>query len=94
MSNPDDKAAFQDKLYENIYPDTAKIIIAATRHPYRAMHYIITLVSRLPIYFLRRGDIDKDIMKVEYTCGGCERLFSSPVPVFYTCYTSRLLTVW
>ena len=28
------------------------------------------------------------------SCGGCERLFSSPVPVFYTRHTARFLSVW
>ena len=38
--------------------------------------------------------IDKDIMNFEYTCGGCDRLFSNPVPVFYTHRTDHFLRVW
>ena len=94
LSNPDDEAAFQAELYEKIDPETAKAIIAATHRPNRAMHEISTSVNRLPIHFLRRNEIDKDIMTFEDTCGGCERLFSSPVPVFYTRHTARFLSVW
>ena len=62
-SNPDDEASFQTKLYKNINPDTAKANIAATCRPNHAMHNISILANRMPIHFLRRNDIDKDIMK-------------------------------
>ena len=93
LSNPDDKAAFQAKLYEKINPDTNKAIISATHHPNCAMDDIRTLVNSLPIMFLIRNDIDKYIMTFEDTCGGCERLLSSTVPIFYTCHTTCFLTV-
>ena len=94
FSNPDNKAAFHAKLYKNIKPETATSIIAATHCPNFSMHEISTLFNSLSIYFLRRNDIDKDIMVFEDTWGGCECLFSSPVPVFYTRRTSHLLTLW
>ena len=40
FSNPDNKAAFQAELYENIDPETAKAVIAATRCPNCDMHKI------------------------------------------------------
>ena len=54
LSNPEDKAAFQAKLYKNIYPETAKVVIAAYHHLDRAMRKISNLVNRLPIHFLER----------------------------------------
>ena len=68
-SNPDNRTEFQAKLYENIDPETDKAIVATTHRPNRAMHKIITLVNRLPVHFLIRNEIDKDIMTFEDTCG-------------------------
>ena len=49
--NRDYEAEFQAELYKNIDPDTSKAIIAVTRHPYHAVHKIITSVNFLPIHF-------------------------------------------
>ena len=94
MSNPDDKAAFQDKIYEKIDPETAKAIIAATHHPNRAMHKISISVNHLPIHFFINNEIYKDIMTFEDTFIGCDRLFYSPVTLIYTRHNSHFLTAW
>ena len=94
MSKPDNKASFQAGLYKNINPKTTKAIIAETRRPNFSMHNISTMVNCLPIHFLRRNNIDKDIMLFEDTFEGCERLLSSPVPVFYTHHNDPFLMVW
>ena len=75
-------------------PNTAKDIIAETHYPNHYMHKIITLVYHLPIHIFRRNGIDKYIIMFEDTCGGFEHLFSSSIPVLYTCHTARFLTVW
>ena len=54
FSNPDDKAAVQAEIYENINPKTAKAIIAATHRPNCAMYKITKFVNRLPTHFLGR----------------------------------------
>ena len=92
LSNPDDEAAFQAEIYKKIEPKTANAIISATNCPNRAMHDISTSVNHLPIYFLRINEIDKDSMTFKDTYGGCERLLSYPIPVFYSYHTDRLLT--
>ena len=81
-------------MYENIDPENTKAFIAETHRPNRAMHKIITSFNRLPKQFLGKNEIDKDIITFEDTCGGCKRLFSSPVPIFYTHHTIHLLTVF
>ena len=58
------------------------------------MQKISTSVIRLPIHFLRSGYIGKDMVSFEDTCGVCERIFSSPVPVCYTCHNDHFVTVW
>ena len=51
LYNPDDKVAFKAKLYKNINPKSANVIIEETHLPNRDMHRIITLVYCLPIHF-------------------------------------------
>ena len=94
LPNTDDEAVFQAELYKNIDPENAKEIIAANHRPNRAMYDIITLVNRMPVIFLRRDDIDKDIMTFEDTFIGCDRLFYSPVTLIYTRHNSHFLTAW
>ena len=91
---PGQRGGVQAELYKKIDPETAKAIIAATYRPNRSIHGISTLVNNLPISFLIRNDIDKDILMFEDTCGGYERLFYSPIPVLYTRHTDHLLKIW
>ena len=93
LYNLDNEVKFQAELYKKIEPKNAKAIIEKTHLPNCAMHKISTLVNLLPIHCLRRNDIDKNIMTFEDKCGVYEFLFSSPVPVFYTHHTARLLRV-
>ena len=93
LSNLDNKAAFQANIYKNIDPETAKAIIAETHCPNDAMQDISTLVNRLPIIFLKRNEIDRNIIKFEDNYVGCELLFYSPVTKFYTRHTDRFLMV-
>ena len=51
LSNMDNKEEFQAKLYKNINPKSANVIIEETHLPNRDMHRIITLVYCLPIHF-------------------------------------------
>ena len=55
LSNWDDEAELQSKIYKNIFPETSKAVIVATHCPNHAMHNIITSVNRLPVHFLRRN---------------------------------------
>ena len=46
------------------------------------------------MHFLRKSEINKNLSIFEDTLGGCERLLSSPVPLFYTRHTARFLATW
>lgn len=94
LSDPADEADFQAELYEKLPQEQADAIIAAVHRPNRAMFEISCAVNDLPMHFMRRNEIDKDVIIFEDTCGGSERLFSSPVPIFYTRHTARFLSAW
>lgn len=94
ISNPQDEADYCRELHERLPPDQAAGLIAATHRPNKAMSDLAEAVSELPMNFLRKNEIDKDIQLFEDTCGSSERLFSSPIPLFYTRHTARYLSTW
>ena len=94
LPKPDNKAAFQAEIQNNIHSDTSEAIIVATHRPNRDLHEISTSVNSTPIHFLRSNYIDKDIMTFEDTSGGCKCLFSYLAPVFFTCHTARFPTIF
>ena len=92
LYKPDKEVAFQSNLYENIYLETTKAIILETHRPNCAMHDI-HLGKQSAVYFLRRNDIDTDIVNFADTCGGLKCLFSFPFTAFYTHHKYSFLTV-
>ena len=82
FSNLDDKVVFQAELYENIDPETANAIIAATHFPNCSMQETSTMVNFLPIHDVLKNDIDKYIMKFEDTMEDPD--VPSPLPFLYS----------
>lgn len=94
ISDPADEEDYCREIREKLPPEQAEGLIAATHRPNRAMTDLADAVSELPMSFLRKNEIDKDIQLFEDTCGSNERLFSSPIPLFYTRHTARFLSTW
>lgn len=46
------------------------------------------------MHFARKDAINANLSIFEDTLGGCERLLSSPVPLFYSRHTARFLATW
>mmetsp|Transcript_2474 Transcript_2474/g.3468 ORF Transcript_2474/g.3468 Transcript_2474/m.3468 type:complete len:437 (+) Transcript_2474:186-1496(+) len=90
----EDEEDFKAELYERLPADQAEKIIAATHRPNRALHDLSCAIDRLPMHFMRKNQINDAVTIFEDTLGGCERLLSSPVPVFYSRHTARFLSVW
>lgn len=94
ISNPEDEEAYCREVRARLPPAQAEGLIAAVHRPNRAMLDLSVAVNALPMHFMRKNEIDKDIMLFGDTCGSNERLFSSPVPLFYTRHTARFLSTW
>jgi len=88
------EADYVADLRERLSPEHADGLIAAAHRPNRALQDLARAVNDLPMHALRRNEIDKSLVTFEDQLGGSERLFSSPVPLFYTRHTSRFLSVW
>jgi predicted membrane chloride channel (bestrophin family) len=95
LSPPDeDEPEFQRELRARLSPTQAEAIIAAAHRPNRALYDLSVAIDRLPMHFMRKNEINKNLSIFEDTLGGCERLLSSPVPLFYTRHTARFLSTW
>ena len=88
------EADYVADLRENLDPAHADGLIASAHRPNRALFDLANAVNDLPMHALRRNEIDKSIVVLGDQLGGSERLFSSPVPLFYTKHTARYLTAW
>ena len=88
------EADYVADLRENLDPAHADALIASAHRPNRALFDLANAVNDLPMHALRRNEIDKSIVTLGDQLGGSERLFSSPVPLFYTKHTARYLTAW
>mmetsp|Transcript_23414 Transcript_23414/g.50788 ORF Transcript_23414/g.50788 Transcript_23414/m.50788 type:complete len:425 (-) Transcript_23414:142-1416(-) len=88
------EADYVADLLEKLDPDQAEGLIASAHRPNRALFDLSNAVNDLPMHALRRNEIDKSIVVLGDQLGGSERLFSSPVPLFYTKHTARYLTAW
>jgi len=88
------EADYVADLRDRLDPEHADGLIQAAHRPNRALFDLTTAVNDLSMHALRRNEIDKSIVVLGDQKGASERLFSSPVPLFYTRHTARFLTIW
>jgi len=95
LSPPEeDEREFVLELNARLTPAQADAIVKATHRPNRALYDLSVAIDRLPMHFMRKNEINKNLSIFEDTLGGSERLLSSPVPLFYTRHTARFLSTW
>ena len=75
-------------------PDLAEDLIAARHKPTRALYEVSAAINEFPIGDQRIVGMDKSTTVLCDAMGSSERIFSSPVPRFYTRHTSRFLELW
>ena len=95
LTAPDaDEEAFQKDIREWLDPEQAEALIAADHRPNRAMFDIGCAINDLPMHFMRRNQMDSDVTILEDIAGGCERIFTSPIPLVYSRHTARFLGLY
>jgi len=90
----EDEDAFQMEIKSRLTPEQAQSIIDAAHRPNRALYDLSVAIENLPMHFVRKNEINKNLSIFEDTLGGSERLLSSPVPLFYSRHTARFLSSW
>ncbi len=95
LSPPDeDEEDYIAELKSRLSPEQADAIISAAHRPNRALYDLSVAIEKLPMHFMRKNEINKNLSIFEDTLGGSERLLSSPVPLFYSRHTARFISVW
>ena len=95
LSPPDeDEEDYIAELKSRLTQEQADAIISAAHRPNRALYDLSVAIEKLPMHFMRKNEINKNLSIFEDTLGGSERLLSSPVPLFYSRHTARFISVW
>ena len=90
----EDEDDYVTEIKARLTPSQAEAMISATHRPNRALYDLSCAIEKLPMHFVRKNSINGNLSIFEDTLGGCERLLSSPVPLFYSRHTARFLACW
>ena len=94
LSAREDEVNYANDVRAKLRPDLAQDLIAARHKPTRALYEVSAAINEFPIGDQRIVGMDKSTTVLCDAMGSSERIFSSPVPRFYTRHTSRFLELW
>jgi ion channel-forming bestrophin family protein len=94
LSAQEDQEDFANDCRGKLRPDYAADLIEARHKPTRALYELSCAINELQITERRRVSIDAAATVLCDAMGSSERIFTSPVPRFYTRHTARFLEVW
>jgi ion channel-forming bestrophin family protein len=94
LSAHEDEIDYANDCRAKLRPDLAEDLIAARHKPTRALYEVSSAINEFPIGDQRIVSMDKSTTVLCDAMGSSERIFTSPVPRFYTRHTSRFLELW
>jgi ion channel-forming bestrophin family protein len=94
LSAAEDEYDYAVDVRSNLRADLAEDLIAARHKPTRAMYELSCAINEFPLSDWRRVAMDSAATTLCDAMGSSERIFTSPVPRFYTRHTARFLEVW
>jgi predicted membrane chloride channel (bestrophin family) len=94
LGEREDHEAFCYDIKQRLSPEVAQALIDAPHKPNRALFELTKAVNAIPLSEHRHVEIDRGVEHLCDTLGGCERIYSSPVPLVYTRHTARFLGFW
>jgi ion channel-forming bestrophin family protein len=94
LSADEDAADYATDVRSNLRADLAEDLIAARHKPTRALYEMSCAINEFPLSDWRRVAMDSAATTLCDAMGSSERIFTSPVPRFYTRHTARFLEVW
>jgi ion channel-forming bestrophin family protein len=94
LSPVEDEIDFNDECRTNLSSQLAEDVIAARHKPTRATYELSCAINDLPLLDWRRISMDHAVSALCDAMGSNERIFTSPVPRFYTKHLSRFLEIW
>ena len=72
----------------------AQILRRAKHRPSAALAELTQILVEYQLNPIHQVEVERIITSLCNSLGACERIFSSPVPIFYTRHTARFLVVW
>jgi predicted membrane chloride channel (bestrophin family) len=94
LSANEDNEDYATDVRSNLRAELAEDLIAARHKPTRAMYELSCAINEFPLSDFRRVAMDSAATALCDAMGSSERIFTSPVPRFYTRHTARFLEVW
>lgn len=94
LSPGEDEGSFVKDIRDRLDPTVAESLIASRHRPQRALYHLSNCVDELPLDFRQRYEIDKCLVVLIDMIGTCERLYTAPIPLFYTRHACRFLSTW
>lgn len=94
LSEREDQEEFAKDVRAKLRPGLAEDLIVARHKPTRALYEITCAIQELPFNERRQVGMDVSTTVLTNAMGDSERIFTSPVPRFYTRHTARFLEVW
>ncbi|KAH7283266.1 hypothetical protein KP509_35G069400 [Ceratopteris richardii] len=74
--------------------DDLTAIMSSTHRPNYVLQAMSYIVHSSRISDMQKAVLDSNIVSLQDQVVGCERLFTTPIPLCYTRLTSRILVVW
>jgi ion channel-forming bestrophin family protein len=94
LSAREDDANYATECRAMLRPDLADDLIEARHKPTRALYELSAAINELPIGDQRIAAMDRSTTVLCDAMGSNERIFTSPIPRFYTRHTAEFLEVW
>jgi ion channel-forming bestrophin family protein len=94
LSDAEDAVDFATDMRSNLSADLAEDLIAARHKPTLALYELSCAINEFPLSEWRRVVMDSSVTHLCDAMGSVERIFTTPVPRFYTRHTALFLEVW
>lgn len=94
LSEREDQEEFAKDVRAKLRPDLAEDLIVARHKPARSLYEITCAIQELPLNERRQVAIDVSTTVLTNAMGDSERIFTTPVPRFYTRHLGRFLEVF
>lgn len=92
---PDQNVALlREELAGVLEPRELASVMASAHKPNHVVQIMSELMTHCHISGWDKINMDDNITQFHDNIGTCERLFKTPIPVAYTCVTSRFLMLW
>jgi putative membrane protein len=91
----EDGAAFAQDVQKLDDKDFARDLLTVRHKPTRSLKEITEVLGTINFKsIVYQAETEKSVTALCDALGACERIFTSPVPVFYTRHTARFLVSW